>query len=136
MSDLARGLGFWQATAINVTQIVGAGVFATVPLILGVLPVMNATLGEFAGVMQLAVLDRPVVDKTGLQGRWDFTIRWTPDESQFASLGARVPPPSNDPNAPPGLFTAMQEQLGLRLESTRAPVEVLVVDRIEKPSEN
>jgi uncharacterized protein (TIGR03435 family) len=103
---------------------------------LGVLPVMNATIGDFAGVMQMAVLDRPVVDKTGLQGRYDFTIRWTPDESQFAGLGVRVPPPSNDPNAPPGLFTAMQEQLGLRLESTRAPVEVLVVDRIERPSEN
>lgn len=103
---------------------------------LGVLPVMNATIGDFAGVMQMAVLDRPVVDKTGLQGRYDFTIRWTPDESQFAGLGVRVPPPSNDPNAPPGLFTAMQEQLGLRLESTRAPVEVLVVDRVEKPSEN
>jgi uncharacterized protein (TIGR03435 family) len=103
---------------------------------LGVLPVMNATIGDFAGVMQFAVLDRPVVDKTGLQGRWDFTLRWTPDESQFAGLGVRVPPPSNDPNAPPGFFTAVQEQLGLRVESTKAPVEVLVVDRVEKPSEN
>lgn len=103
---------------------------------LGTLPAMNATMGDFAGVMQSAVLDRPVVDKTGLQGRWDFTIRWTPDESQFAGMGVRVPPPSNDPDAPPGLFTAMQEQLGLKMESTRAPVEVLVVDRIEKPSEN
>ena len=50
--------------------------------------------------------------------------------------GVRVPPPSNDSDAPPGLFTAFQEQLGLKLESMRAPVEVLVVDRIEKPSEN
>lgn len=103
---------------------------------LGTLPAMNATMGDFAGVMQSAVLDRPVVDRTGLQGRWDFTIRWTPDDSQFAGMGVRVPPPSNDPDAPPGLFTAMQEQLGLKMESTRAPVEVLVVDRIEKPSEN
>ena len=77
-----------------------------------------------------------VVDKTGLQGRWDFTLRWTPDETQFANMGVRVPPPSNDPDAPPGLFTAFHEQLGLKLESTKAPVEVLVVDRIEKPSEN
>jgi len=103
---------------------------------LGVLPVTNATLTDFAGVMQTAVLDRPVVDKTGLQGRYDFTIRWTPDESQFAGLGVRVPPASGDPDAPPGLFTAFQEQLGLKLESTKAPVEVLVVDRVEKPSEN
>jgi uncharacterized protein (TIGR03435 family) len=103
---------------------------------LGTLPAQNATMGDFAGVMQTAVLDRPVIDRTGLQGRWDFTLRWTPDESQFVNMGVRVPAPSNDPDAPPGIFTAFQEQLGLKLESTRGPVEVLVVDRIEKPSEN
>ena len=103
---------------------------------LGTLPAMNATMGDFAGVLQGAVLDRPVIDRTGLQGRWDFTLRWTPDDSQFVNMGVRVPPPPNDPDAPPGIFTAFQEQLGLRLESTRGPVEVLVVDRIEKPSEN
>jgi uncharacterized protein (TIGR03435 family) len=103
---------------------------------LGVLPAMNATMGDFAGVLQTAVLDRPVLDRTGLQGRYDFTLTWTPDETQFAGMGIRVPPPSNDANAPPGLFTAFQEQLGLRLESTKGPVEVLVVDRVEKPSEN
>lgn len=103
---------------------------------LGMLPGMNATMGDLAGVLQSAVLDRPVVDRTGLQGRYDFMLTWTPDESQFAGLGVRVPPPSNDPNAPPGLFTAFQEQLGLRLESTKAPVEAIVIDRVEKPSEN
>jgi uncharacterized protein (TIGR03435 family) len=103
---------------------------------LGVLPVTNATMKDFAGVMQLAVLDRPVVDKTGLEGRYDFTLTWTPDETQFAGFGVRIPPPSTDPNAPPALFTAIQEQLGLKFESQRAPVEVLVVDRVEKPSEN
>ncbi len=103
---------------------------------LGVLPAVNATMADLAGVMQTAVLDRPVVDKSGLPGRYDFTITWTPDESQFSGLGIRVPPPSGDPNAPPGLFTAFQEQLGLKLDSTRAPVEVLVVDRVEKPSAN
>jgi len=103
---------------------------------LGVLPVSNATMGEFVGVMQSAVLDRPVVDKTGLTGRWDFQLRWTPDESQFVSMGVRVPPPTNEANAPPGLFTAFPEQLGLKLDSARAPVEVLVIDKVEKPSEN
>ena len=103
---------------------------------LGVLPATNATIADLAGVMQTAVLDRPVVDKTGLAGRYDFTLRWTPDESQFAGLGVQVPPPSNDPNAPPGLFTAIQEQLGLKLDAARAPTEVLVIDRVEKPSEN
>jgi uncharacterized protein (TIGR03435 family) len=103
---------------------------------LGNLPVSNATIGDFAGVLQSAVLDRPVVDKTGLTGRWDFQLRWTPDESQFGGLGVRVPPPTNDPDAPPGIFTAFTEQLGLKLDPSRAPVDVLVVDKIEKPSEN
>jgi uncharacterized protein (TIGR03435 family) len=103
---------------------------------LGVLPVTNATIADFAGVMQTAVMDRPVVDKTGLQGRFDFSLRWTPDESQFASMGVRVPPPTNDPNAPPGLFTALPEQLGLRMDPVRAPVDVVVIDKVEKPSEN
>jgi uncharacterized protein (TIGR03435 family) len=103
---------------------------------LGNLPVTNATIPEFAGVMQSAVMDRPVVDKTGLTGRWDFVIRWTPDESQFGGLGVRVPPPTDDPNAPPGIFTAFTDQLGLKLDPTRAPVDVVVVDTVAKPSEN
>jgi uncharacterized protein (TIGR03435 family) len=103
---------------------------------LGVLPVTNATMADFAGVMQLAVLDRPVVDRTGIQGRYDFTLTWTPDETQFASFGVRIPPPSGAADAPPVLFTAVQEQLGLRFESVRAPVEVMVIDRVERPSEN
>lgn len=103
---------------------------------LGNLPVVNARLSDFANVMQTAVLDRPVIDRTGLQGRYDFTLVWTPDESQFRGLGVRVPPPSGDANAPPGLFTAVQEQLGLKFDTTNAPVDVLVIDRAEKPTEN
>jgi uncharacterized protein (TIGR03435 family) len=103
---------------------------------LGVLPAVNATMADFANVMQTAVLDRPVIDRTGLQGRWDFTLTWTPDESQFRSVGARVPPPPADGSGPPTLFTAVQEQLGLRLESTTGPADVIVIDRVEKPSEN
>jgi len=103
---------------------------------LGVLPARNASMPDFASVMQAAVLDRPVVDQTKLPGRFDFTLTWTPDESQFGGLGARVPAPTGDAAAPPGLFTAIQEQLGLRLEATKAAVDVLVVDRVEKPSDN
>jgi uncharacterized protein (TIGR03435 family) len=102
---------------------------------LGVLPAHNATMADFAGVMQSAVLDRPVVDQTGLAGRWDFTLTWTPDEFQFGGLGAHVPRPA-DNAAAPSLFTAMQEQLGLKLESTKADAEVFVIDHVEKPSEN
>jgi bla regulator protein blaR1 len=103
---------------------------------LGVLPARNATMVDFAGLLQTAVLDRPVVDQTGLTGRFDFTLTWTPDETQFGGLGIRVPPPTDSATAPPGLFTAVQEQLGLKLDSTKAPVDVLVVDRVEKPTEN
>jgi uncharacterized protein (TIGR03435 family) len=100
---------------------------------LGLLPAQNASMAEFASVMQSAVLDRPVVDRTGITGKYDFTLNWTPDDSQFRSMGARVPPAPENTTVP-GLFTAIEEQLGLRLESTRAPIEVLVIDRVEKPT--
>jgi uncharacterized protein (TIGR03435 family) len=103
---------------------------------LGALPATNATMQDFAGLLQSAVLDRPVVDQTGLTGRWDFTLNWTPDESQFVGMGIKVPAPSDKPDAPPGLFTAVQEQLGLKLDSIKAPVDVLAIDHVEKPSAN
>jgi len=102
---------------------------------LGVLPARNATIADFAGVMQAVVLDRPVLDQTGLSGRYDFLLKWTPDQWQFSSLGGKLPPPS-DEAAAPDLFTAVQQQLGLKLESVKAPVEVLVIDHVEKPTAN
>jgi len=84
----------------------------------------NATLAEFSQNMGM-VLDRPTVDQTGLSGRFDFTLRWTPEGAQ-----------GDDPNAPPDLFKAIQEQLGLKLEATKAPVDVLVIDHIDRPSPN
>ncbi|MDE3150439.1 MAG: TIGR03435 family protein [Acidobacteriota bacterium] len=103
---------------------------------LGVLTVRNATMGNFAQLMQSTVLDRPVVDQTGLTGKWDFLLKWTPDQSQFGGMGVRVPPPSDAADAPPPLFTAMPEQLGLKLDAGKAQVEVLVLDHVEKPSAN
>ena len=103
---------------------------------LGKLSVNNATMADFAQLMQGAVLDRPVIDRTGLQGRYNFPLKWTPDESQFEGFGVKVPPPSNAPDAPPNLFAAVQEQLGLKLDPTKASVDVLVIDHVEKPSEN
>lgn len=84
----------------------------------------NNSMSDFALGMQ-AYLDRPVVDETGLSGRYDFTLTWTPDTS-----------PANEPDAAPGIFTAVQEQLGLRLEATKGPTDVLVVDQVERPSAN
>jgi uncharacterized protein (TIGR03435 family) len=77
------------------------------------------------------VLGRVVVDQTGLTGSYDLKLRWTPEDA---------PPPllngAPDPNAPPDLFTAIQEQLGLKLESSKGPVPILVLDHVEMPSAN
>lgn len=96
------------------------------------LPARNATMGEFAELLQRAVLDRPVVDRTGLTGKFDFDLEWAPDETQF---GGEVPVAPADAQEPP-FFTAIQQQLGLRLEATKGPVQALVVDHAERPSAN
>lgn len=72
------------------------------------------------------------MDQTGLTDRLDFTLKYTPDASQLANLPAALQPPADDPDAPPDLFTAVQQQLGLKIESTKAPVGVMVIDKIEK----
>ncbi len=97
-----------------------------------VLPARNATMADFVSLLQRAVLDRPVVDRTGLKGRYDFDLTWAPDETQF---GGEVPVAPVDAQSPP-FFTAIEQQLGLKLEATRGPIEALVVDRAERPSAN
>ncbi len=99
--------------------------------------IRNASIQDFAGFLQRAVLDRPVIDQTGLTARYDFTLDWTPDENQFPDRQG-LPPKPPDPNAEtfPDLFTAIQQQLGLKLESVKAPVDVLAIDHVEKPSAN
>ena len=88
----------------------------------------NATIADIARALGAGVLNRPVVDRTGLSGRFNLRLAWTPDDGPMTA--------TEDPKAPPDFFTAIQEQLGLKLESTKAPVDVLVIDHIEKPSEN
>jgi uncharacterized protein (TIGR03435 family) len=90
-------------------------------------------MSELAQSMQGAVLDRPVIDRTGIEGRYDFTLDWMPDETQFISLGPTPPMPDN---GKPNIFKAYQEQLGLKLEGVRAPADVAVLDKVERPSEN
>jgi uncharacterized protein (TIGR03435 family) len=103
---------------------------------LGKLKVSNGTMQEFVNVMQFGVLDRPVLDQTGITGRWDFTLNWTPDDSQFRGMGARIPPPAHAANAPPDLYTAIEQQVGLKLEAARAMANVMVIDHVERPLEN
>ncbi len=99
------------------------------------LNVRNATLGEVAGVLQGSVLDKPVVDQTGLTYKYDFTVKFTPEAGQMAGFGPQ-PPAVDSPDAPPDVFAAFEQQLGLRLSSAKAPADVLVIDRVEKPSGN
>ena len=95
----------------------------------GELSVGNATMANFATFLQRFVLDRPAVDQTGIPGHFDLELRWTPD-----TLAADTK--NSDPAAPPDLFTAIKEQLGLKLEATKANTDVFVIDRAEQPSEN
>ena len=82
---------------------------------LGDMFVRNATVKDFTGTMQAMVVDRPVVDQTGLKGRFDFTLKWTPDETQFGGRGGRGAAPENV-EAPPDLFSAIQEQLWIEAD--------------------
>jgi uncharacterized protein (TIGR03435 family) len=104
---------------------------------LGDLRVTNSTMAQFCDGMQGSAMDRPVVDHTGLTGRYDFPLKWTPDDSQFIQFGPRPPQKeSDDPNAPPSLYTALQETLGLKLEPGKEKADVYVIDHVDPPSPN
>jgi uncharacterized protein (TIGR03435 family) len=89
-----------------------------------------------ANGLQSNILDKPVVDQTGLTGRYDFQLRFTPDATQVANFGLLEPANAADLDAPPDIFTAFEQQLGLKLQPTKAVVDVMVIDRIERPSPN
>lgn len=84
----------------------------------------NASMQDLA-LMLMIYVDRPIVDQTELQGRYDFQLQWIKDETDATAA-----------DAPPGLFTAMQEQLGLKLEPAKVPSDVLVIDQVNRPGVN
>lgn len=84
----------------------------------------NDSMTDFAQFVQL-MADRPVIDRTELSGRYDFTLLWSPDELRAA-----------EPGAAPGLFTAVHETLGLELKAARSPADVLVIDAVTQPTQN
>ena len=90
-----------------------------------ILQFTNVSMGDFV-VMMLFEGQRPMVDQTGLKGRYDFNLKYTREEQAAATDGS----------APPNLFTAIQEQIGLKLEPVRAMADVLVVDKVERPGAN
>ena len=103
----------------------------------GLLNSHNVSMPEFTKmVLQGMVLDRPVLDQTALNARYDFTLKWTPEPSEYGGRAAQLPPPTDAADTPPSLYRAVQEQLGLKLVAAKAPAEVLVVDRVSPPDAN
>ena len=108
-------------------------------LITGNFAVSGRTIAQFVSTLS-DLVGRPVIDKTGLTGLYDFTLKFAPEGRNagplgqtLARLGGANPAPPADPNLP-SLSAALQEQLGLKLESARGPVEVVIIDRLEKPT--
>jgi uncharacterized protein (TIGR03435 family) len=102
-----------------------------------VVTMTNGTMADLANGLQRSgdIFDRPVVDQTGLgSARYNLIVKWTPLASSVGRAGADTQSDKGD--APPDLFTAFQQQLGLKLVSTKAQVDVLQIDQVEKPSEN
>ncbi len=93
---------------------------------------------EMLGQVLSNTMGRPVVNKTGLTGKYDFVLEFIPDvgvDLRAQGFGDGITSPAPAPGGP-SIFTALQEQLGLRLESQKGPVPNIVIDRVEKPSEN
>jgi uncharacterized protein (TIGR03435 family) len=107
----------------------GAKSGGRVGMSMGRIVAQRTTVADLASMLSRQ-LGRTVIDQTGLSSCYDFTLLWTPDG--VASNGSASAPS----DAPPSIFTAVQEQLGLRLETTKAPIPVLVIESIQKPSEN
>jgi uncharacterized protein (TIGR03435 family) len=93
----------------------------------------GVTLPMLASLLE-GPAQRLVIDRTGLTGSWDLEVKYTPDQSQVPP-GVTVPKELLDPNGP-SLFTALEEQLGLKLRPARGPVEVLVIDSVQQPTPN
>ena len=124
--SLAIAKGGIKSSALSATQTPQKGINAG----------QGTMLGEAASMTQLAyklsrLLQRPVVNNTGLEGNYDFKLEWTPEPEPSAPDGQPA-----DSSVGGSIFSALQEQLGLRLDATKGPVDVLVIEHVDKPSEN
>jgi uncharacterized protein (TIGR03435 family) len=103
----------------------------------GKLAFLAMSVTDFRQNLTWDALDRPVIDKTGITGKFNFRIEFAPDEATpfFRTAGGD---PSAVPAEPagPSIFTALREQLGLKLERATGPVEFLIIGHVERPSEN
>jgi uncharacterized protein (TIGR03435 family) len=101
----------------------------------GTMVVSNASIRDFCSSLQSHAVDRPLVDRTGLSGRWYFDLQWQPDAASFTALNMQEPRNLADDRSPP-LLTAIREQLGLNVEPATLPMNVLVLDRASRPRAN
>lgn len=92
---------------------------------------MDVLAGAFSGTVPLG-LDRPAIDKTGLTGRFDFTLEFAPERRMPAASDSPVLPLPDGPTA----VDALRNQLGLKLQPAKAALPILIIDRVERPSEN
>jgi uncharacterized protein (TIGR03435 family) len=111
-------------------------------IVFGRTPSGDVTLkATSASMNQLAyalaeTLGATVVDQTGIDGRFDVSLQFTPDQPLRTKSGAPVPPPPPDAAPGPSIFNALQDKLGLKLEARKVPVEVIVIDHAHRPSDN
>ena len=87
----------------------------------------------FVGILEIGLTGRPIIDKTGLSGQFDITLEWNPDIPRVPE-GVSNPPTLAELEARPILFTAIREQLGLKVEPDTAPIDVLVIDSVQRPT--
>jgi uncharacterized protein (TIGR03435 family) len=115
-----------KCTAASPGTATPCGINTSVTNATGRMTATGQTTEQLAAALSSFGLNRMVIDRTGLKGEFDFELRWTPENSRGAA--------DTQANDAPSLFAALQEQLGLRVESQRGPVEFLVVDDIERPT--
>jgi len=96
----------------------------------------STSMADLCRYFQQGPVDRPVLDQTGLAGRFDFALVWSTPEMQQANVSTTNALGNDRADPPPDLFTAVQQQLGLKLEAAKKPLSVLIIDKAEKPSEN
>ena len=130
--SVAKGGAKLKESAIDPAVAASARRGGGVQMSMGMIAAHECTIPYFLSMLSRQ-LGRSIIDRTGLAGNYDFTLRWNPDNGATTS--------SNDPagtqaDALPSIFSAVQEQLGLKLESTKAPADVLVIDHIEHPTQN
>ena len=96
----------------------------------------NVTMDDLCKMLQTLALDRPLVNQTGVSGKYDFSLVWTPEQLLNAPPNPNALAPGDRGDALPDLYTAIQQQPGLKIDATKMGIEVLVIDKVEKPSEN